>query len=101
MAKKIITVSRQFGSGGRSIAKLVAQKLGYDYYDKELTQIISKKYGLSPMKALREFLNSETRSMLENPDLELWAFSPLILFDMWEAEKVTGDPRNSVYIRED
>lgn len=53
------------------------------------------------MKALREFLNSETRSMLENPDLELWAFSPLVLFDMWEAEKVTGDPRNSVYIRED
>ena len=62
----------------------------YDYYDKELTQLISKKYGLSPMKALREFLN-----------LELWAFSPLVLFDMWEAEKVTGDPRNSVYIRED
>lgn len=73
----------------------------YDYYDKELTQLISKKSGLSPMKALREFLNSETRSMLENPDLELWAFSPLVLFDMWEAEKVTGDPRNSVYIRED
>ena len=73
----------------------------YDYYDKELTQLISKKIGLSPMKALREFLNSETRSMLENPELKLWAFSPLVLFDMWEAEKVTGDPRNSVYIRED
>lgn len=73
----------------------------YDYYDKELTQLISKKNGLSPMKALREFLNSETRSMLENPELKLWAFSPLVLFDMWEAEKVTGDPRNSVYIRED
>ena len=73
----------------------------YDYYDKELTQLISKKYGYSPMKALREFLNSETRSMLENPELKLWAFSPLVLFDMWEAEKITGDPRNSVYIRED
>ena len=34
MSIKIITISRQFGSGGRTIAKTLAQKLGYDYYDK-------------------------------------------------------------------
>ena len=73
----------------------------YDYYDRELAQLISNKYGYSQMEALREFLNSETRSMLERPELKMWDFSPLILFDMWEVEKITGNPRNSVYIRED
>ena len=42
--KKIITISREFGSGGRSIAKEVAKKLGYKYYDKELVkQVLEKK----------------------------------------------------------
>lgn len=46
--KKIITVSRQFGSGGRSIAKAVAEKLGYAYYDSELVDEVAKKTGLHP-----------------------------------------------------
>lgn len=45
--KKIITVSRQFGSGGRSIAKLVADKLGYEYYDSELVERVAKETGFS------------------------------------------------------
>ena len=36
MEKKIITISRQFGSGGRSIGKAVAERLSIPYYDKEL-----------------------------------------------------------------
>ncbi len=46
--KKIITVSRQFGSGGRSIAKLVAESLGYDYYDSELVQKVAEETGFDP-----------------------------------------------------
>ncbi len=46
--KKIITVSRQFGSGGRSIGKLVAEKLGYDYYDSELVERVAKETGFDP-----------------------------------------------------
>lgn len=46
--KKIITVSRQFGSGGRSIAKLVAESLGYDYYDSELVQRVAEETGFDP-----------------------------------------------------
>ena len=45
--KKIITISRQFGSGGRSIAKAVAEKLGYDYYDSELVERVAKETGFS------------------------------------------------------
>lgn len=46
--KKIITISRQFGSGGRSIGKAVAEKLGYAYYDSELVEKVSKETGFDP-----------------------------------------------------
>lgn len=45
--KNIITISREFGSGGRSIGKAVAEKLGYDYFDKDLIERIAKESGLS------------------------------------------------------
>jgi len=44
---KIITVSRQFGSGGRIIAKDVADKLGWKFYDKEIIEKIAEKSGLA------------------------------------------------------
>ena len=47
MQKKIITISREFGSGGRSIGKMVADKLGYDYYDSELVQRVAEETGFS------------------------------------------------------
>ena len=34
----IITITREFGSGGRTIAKKLAEKLGYAYYDYEIVQ---------------------------------------------------------------
>ncbi len=36
MVKRFVTISRQYGSGGREIGELVAAKLGYAYYDREL-----------------------------------------------------------------
>ena len=47
MSIKIITISRQFGSGGRTIAKALAEKLGYDYYDKEIIEDVAEKTGFS------------------------------------------------------
>ncbi|MBO6194107.1 MAG: cytidylate kinase-like family protein [Clostridiales bacterium] len=47
MSAKIITISRQFGSGGRTIAKALAQKLGYEYYDKEIIEDVAEKTGFS------------------------------------------------------
>lgn len=48
MKKKIITVSRQFGSGGRTIAKALAEKLGYAYYDSALVEEVAKETGFDP-----------------------------------------------------
>ena len=48
MAKRIITISREFGSGGRFIGEEVAKKLGIAYYDKNIIGQIAEKSGLSP-----------------------------------------------------
>ena len=48
MAKRIITISREFGSGGHFIGEEVAKKLGIAYYDKNIIGQIAEKSGLSP-----------------------------------------------------
>ena len=48
MAKRIITISREVGSGGRFIGEEVAKKLGIAYYDKNIIGQIAEKSGLSP-----------------------------------------------------
>ena len=48
MAKRIITISREFGSGGRFIGEELAKKLGLAYYDKNIINEIAEKSGLSP-----------------------------------------------------
>ncbi len=45
---KIITVSRQFGSGGRELGKRLSDLLGWDYYDREIIQRLSEQQGLDP-----------------------------------------------------
>ena len=47
MSNRIITISREFGSGGRTIGKKVAQKLGIPCYDAELIQKIAEESGFA------------------------------------------------------
>lgn len=70
-----------------------------DYYDRYVIRQIIDKYGTTPMEATRRFLTSKTHEMLEDASYGLLCFPERAVFDMWEAEQVTGDPRNSVYIR--
>lgn len=48
MSKEIITISREFGSGGRFIGEEVAKKLGMKYYDRDIIGQIAEKSGFSP-----------------------------------------------------
>ena len=43
----VITISREYGSGGRFVGKLVSEKLGIPFYDKEIINLASKKSGLN------------------------------------------------------
>ena len=46
--KSIITISREYGSGGRLIGKKVAESLGYEFFDKEIIDMAAQESGLSP-----------------------------------------------------
>lgn len=45
--KKIITISREFGSGGRELGKRIAENLGIAYYDNEIITAIAQKSGMA------------------------------------------------------
>ena len=59
MKNRVITISRQFGSGGRTIGKEVAQKLGIPCYDQELIEKIAEETGLTA-----EFVSDHTENTL-------------------------------------
>ncbi len=80
------------------MSQVDARKL--DFYDRQVVQLIIDKYGIKEREAVRNFIESETYQMLLDVELDIYKMSPHIIFDMWESEKVTGDPRNSQYIRE-
>ena len=70
MDKKLITISREFGSGGRLIGKRLAEKLDRPYYDKELLDRIAEESGFSKemiveaeKKAKNSFLYSLASAM--------------------------------------
>lgn len=48
MKNRVITISREFGSGGRTIGKMVAEKLGIPCYDAEIIQEMAKETGFTP-----------------------------------------------------
>ncbi len=60
---KVITIGREYGSGGRTIGKLVAEKLGIPYYDRELVDKAAKQSGLA-VEAIEENDQIVTRSFL-------------------------------------
>ena len=56
--KKIITISREYGSGGRSIGKKVAERLGISFYDSEIIDMAAEASGLS-----KEFISRTEQSI--------------------------------------
>lgn len=59
----IITIGRQFGSGGRELGEKLAKKLGYDFYDEELVDLAAKKSNMDS-DVLRRVDEKATRSLL-------------------------------------
>ena len=70
MEKKIITISREFGSGGRTIGRMVAEKLGIPFYDKELVDQIAVESGFAPKFIEEHGEHSPTKSLFS------YAFAP-------------------------
>ncbi len=69
--KYVITIGRQFGSGGSEIGRIVAQKLGIKYYDKELLAAAAKSSGVNT-----EFFEaSDERSPGFFAGANIWSFN--------------------------
>ena len=47
MSKFTVTITREFGSGGRTIGKMLAERLGVEYYDKDLIKLASEESGIN------------------------------------------------------
>lgn len=47
MGRLVITIARSYGSGGRTMGRLLAEELGLNYYDRELVRLASDKSGIS------------------------------------------------------
>lgn len=86
MEKNIITISREFGSGGRTIGRLVAQKLGYDFYDGELVKKVAEETGFNEKYIEQEGEYAPVKSWLA------YAFS------VRGVDAVTGGMSNDDYL---
>lgn len=87
----VITISRQFASGGSNIAKLVAERLGWEVVDSELVGRVAEQAGLSPSEvAARE---ERVPSLIERIARALTVSSP-------EVFVTTGEPPEARFDRE-
>ncbi len=64
--KIIVTISREYGSGGHFVGKLLAEKLGIKFYDKEIINITAKEYGYSKKYILENEEKSFTNIFYTN-----------------------------------
>ncbi len=69
----IITIGRQFGSGGREIGEALAKKLGIPYYDKELISMAAKESGLDT-EVFDQVDERATNSLLYSLSMGLYSF---------------------------
>ena len=78
MAKRIITISREFGSGGRFIGEEVAKKLGIAYYDKNVLMKLQKSpdYRQNTFRKMQNYLRKKGCLHMHLPDVtsqeDLW-----------------------------
>lgn len=81
----VITISREFGSGGREIGKILAEQLGFHYYDSELIRLAAEKSGYTP-----EYVEQNEQA-LKNPvlhDFFAWYAGPLEQTDLPKVDQL-------------
>lgn len=69
--KVILTIGRQFGSGGHEIGEKIAKKLGVKFYDKELLKLVAKESGLCE-KVLESYDEKPTNSLLYSIVMDIY-----------------------------
>lgn len=110
MKNRIITISREFGSGGRTIGKMVAEKLGIPCYDAEIIQKMADETGFAPdyVKEAGEyspgsFLSAAFSNRMFGPTNEdiLWQHQYRVITELAEKGPCAIVGRCADYILED
>ena len=94
--KFVITINREVGSGGRTVGRKLAEKLGVKYCDKAVIEGLTQKFGLSPerieeIKAKKKSwwndINNYYQTLVNSADLPMEAEVKLDNKTMFETEK--------------
>lgn len=99
--KIIITISREYGSGGHYVGELLAKRMGINFYDKNLINLISKKSGLS--KEYVEANNQKLASFkyIDNNDDRIFIAEEKVIKDLAKKESCVIVGRCADYILKD
>ena len=99
----IITISRQFGSGGRELGRRLAATLGYDYYDKEIIAAIARGSGMDEdyVKNAVNSLRAQPLQLTVRNSLTAYTTSPqtaLMLEEKKVIEEIAAQGSNCVIV---
>lgn len=99
--KIVITISREYGSGGHYVGELLAKRMGLNFYDKNLINLISKKSGLS--KEYVEANNQKLASFkyIDNNDDRIFIAEEKVIKDLAKKESCVIVGRCADYILKD
>ncbi len=99
--KIVITISREYGSGGHYVGELLAKRMGINFYDKNLINLISKKSGLS--KEYVEANNQKLASFkyIDNNDDRIFIAEEKVIKDLANKESCVIVGRCADYILKD
>lgn len=99
--KIVITISREYGSGGHYVGELLAKRMGINFYDKNLINLISKKSGLS--KEYVEENNQKLASFkyIDNNDDRIFIAEEKVIKDLAKKESCVIVGRCADYILKD
>ena len=95
-AKFVITINRELGSGGRTIGRLLSEKLGVPFYDKAVIDGLTQKFGLSPerieeIKAQKKSwwndINTDYQTLVNSANMPMEAEVKLDNASMFETEQ--------------
>lgn len=102
---KIITISREFGSGGRKLGEAIADYLGFDYYDREIITAIAKNQELEEAfvanimdKSLRNTITRKFRANIGADEVAEISHQDLLLEEQRVLEEIAKKGRNCVIV---
>lgn len=99
--KIVITISREYGSGGHYVGELLAKRMGINFYDKNLINLISKKSGLS-----KEYVEANSQKLasfkyIDNNDDRIFIAEEKVIKDLAKKESCVIVGRCADYILKD